>query len=235
MVTLFISYLLGLKWNWSVWYILDLKKKNHKNKSETANWLARIIFWTAGAQNTSCQMKSSFPIKFPINVHPCCLLDTAPAWTDNYGPQGKKISLNPSVRLKAEKLEMVNTLNFHFSFIKQQQGSIFTFGEDKGLEPLVSWRVIYLQLNEWQFGFKLIYSCLSWAVHVVHKYKMEIKSFVTKLTFKLICFFLCGNKTNVMFYNVGSKEIWNTLWQSIVDLIYNKSKCKEVILHCSIF
>ncbi|XP_036079283.1 syntaxin-binding protein 4 isoform X2 [Rousettus aegyptiacus] len=32
--------------------------------------------------------------------------DTAPAWTDNYGPQGKKISLNPSVRLKAEKLEM---------------------------------------------------------------------------------------------------------------------------------
>lgn len=32
--------------------------------------------------------------------------DTAPAWTDNYGPRGKKISLNPSVRLKAEKLEM---------------------------------------------------------------------------------------------------------------------------------
>ncbi|XP_011363319.1 syntaxin-binding protein 4 isoform X1 [Pteropus vampyrus] len=32
--------------------------------------------------------------------------DTALAWTDNYGPQGKKISLNPSVRLKAEKLEM---------------------------------------------------------------------------------------------------------------------------------
>uniref|UniRef100_A0A8D1S1Z7 PDZ domain-containing protein n=1 Tax=Sus scrofa TaxID=9823 RepID=A0A8D1S1Z7_PIG len=30
----------------------------------------------------------------------------APAWTDNYGPQGKKISLNPSVRLKVEKLEM---------------------------------------------------------------------------------------------------------------------------------
>ncbi|KAG8518292.1 Syntaxin-binding protein 4 [Galemys pyrenaicus] len=33
--------------------------------------------------------------------------DTAPAWTDNYGPQGKKISLSPSFRLKAEKLEMV--------------------------------------------------------------------------------------------------------------------------------
>uniref|UniRef100_A0A8D2B8T2 Syntaxin-binding protein 4 n=1 Tax=Sciurus vulgaris TaxID=55149 RepID=A0A8D2B8T2_SCIVU len=32
--------------------------------------------------------------------------DIAPAWTDNYGPQGKKISLNPSVRLKTEKLEM---------------------------------------------------------------------------------------------------------------------------------
>uniref|UniRef100_A0A8D1B8Q7 Syntaxin-binding protein 4 n=1 Tax=Sus scrofa TaxID=9823 RepID=A0A8D1B8Q7_PIG len=32
--------------------------------------------------------------------------DIAPAWTDNYGPQGKKISLNPSVRLKVEKLEM---------------------------------------------------------------------------------------------------------------------------------
>ncbi|XP_004377964.1 syntaxin-binding protein 4 [Trichechus manatus latirostris] len=31
--------------------------------------------------------------------------DIAPAWTDNYG-QGKKISLNPSVCLKAEKLEM---------------------------------------------------------------------------------------------------------------------------------
>lgn len=33
-------------------------------------------------------------------------LAVAPASTDNYGPQGKKISLNPSVRLKAEKLEM---------------------------------------------------------------------------------------------------------------------------------
>lgn len=33
--------------------------------------------------------------------------DIAPAWTDDdSGPQGKKISLNPSVRLKAEKLEM---------------------------------------------------------------------------------------------------------------------------------
>ncbi|KAF4011990.1 hypothetical protein G4228_003889 [Cervus hanglu yarkandensis] len=32
--------------------------------------------------------------------------DIAPAWTDNYGPQGKKISLSPSVRVKVEKLEM---------------------------------------------------------------------------------------------------------------------------------
>ncbi|XP_054989856.1 syntaxin-binding protein 4 [Sorex araneus] len=32
--------------------------------------------------------------------------DVTLARTDNYGPQGKKISLNPSVRLKAEKLEM---------------------------------------------------------------------------------------------------------------------------------
>ncbi|XP_027282065.1 syntaxin-binding protein 4 isoform X1 [Cricetulus griseus] len=33
--------------------------------------------------------------------------DIAPTWTDDdSGPQGKKISLNPSVRLKAEKLEM---------------------------------------------------------------------------------------------------------------------------------
>ncbi|XP_053424278.1 syntaxin-binding protein 4 isoform X2 [Nycticebus coucang] len=32
--------------------------------------------------------------------------DGAPAWSDNYGPQGKEVSLNPSVRLKAEKLEM---------------------------------------------------------------------------------------------------------------------------------
>ncbi|XP_013374834.1 PREDICTED: syntaxin-binding protein 4 isoform X2 [Chinchilla lanigera] len=32
--------------------------------------------------------------------------DVAPACTDNYGPRGRKISLNPSVRLKAEKLEM---------------------------------------------------------------------------------------------------------------------------------
>ena len=31
--------------------------------------------------------------------------DIAPAWTDNYGPQGK-ISLNPSVRVKVGKLEM---------------------------------------------------------------------------------------------------------------------------------
>ncbi|XP_006832474.1 PREDICTED: syntaxin-binding protein 4 [Chrysochloris asiatica] len=35
--------------------------------------------------------------------------DIAPAWTDNCGPQGRKISLNPSVRLKAEKLEMALT------------------------------------------------------------------------------------------------------------------------------
>ncbi|XP_036985550.2 syntaxin-binding protein 4 isoform X2 [Artibeus jamaicensis] len=32
--------------------------------------------------------------------------DTAPAQTGHHGPHGKKISLNPSVRLKAEKLEM---------------------------------------------------------------------------------------------------------------------------------
>ncbi|CAI9162452.1 unnamed protein product [Rangifer tarandus platyrhynchus] len=32
--------------------------------------------------------------------------DIAPAWTDNYGSQGKKISLSPSVRVKVEKLEM---------------------------------------------------------------------------------------------------------------------------------
>ncbi|EGV99560.1 TOM1-like protein 1 [Cricetulus griseus] len=35
-------------------------------------------------------------------------LNIAPTWTDDdSGPQGKKISLNPSVRLKAEKLEML--------------------------------------------------------------------------------------------------------------------------------
>ncbi|XP_062966304.1 syntaxin-binding protein 4 isoform X2 [Cynocephalus volans] len=40
--------------------------------------------------------------------------DIAPTWTDNYGPQGKKISLSPSVRLKAEKLEMaLNYLGIH--------------------------------------------------------------------------------------------------------------------------
>nr|XP_044602044.1 syntaxin-binding protein 4 isoform X3 [Equus asinus] len=32
--------------------------------------------------------------------------DIAPTWTDNCGPQEKKIFLSPSVRLKAEKLEM---------------------------------------------------------------------------------------------------------------------------------
>ncbi|KAM6163189.1 syntaxin-binding protein 4 [Rhynchocyon petersi] len=32
--------------------------------------------------------------------------DIAPAWKDNYGPEGKKISLNPSIRVKAETLEM---------------------------------------------------------------------------------------------------------------------------------
>ncbi|KAL2765275.1 syntaxin-binding protein 4 isoform 1 [Daubentonia madagascariensis] len=32
--------------------------------------------------------------------------DFALGWTDNYGLQGKKISLNPSVRLKTEKLEL---------------------------------------------------------------------------------------------------------------------------------
>ncbi|XP_008836646.1 syntaxin-binding protein 4 isoform X1 [Nannospalax galili] len=41
--------------------------------------------------------------------------DIASAWTDdNSGPQGRKISLNPSVRLKAEKLEMaLNYLGIH--------------------------------------------------------------------------------------------------------------------------
>ncbi|ERE67261.1 syntaxin-binding protein 4 [Cricetulus griseus] len=38
--------------------------------------------------------------------------DIAPTWTDDdSGPQGKKISLNPSVRLKAEKLEMLDEVN----------------------------------------------------------------------------------------------------------------------------
>ncbi|KAJ6658065.1 hypothetical protein lerEdw1_001541 [Lerista edwardsae] len=44
-----------------------------------------------------------------------------PTWSDDYGPQRKKISLNPTVRLKADKLEMaLNYLGIHPT--KEQQG-----------------------------------------------------------------------------------------------------------------
>uniref|UniRef100_A0ACB8EN10 Uncharacterized protein n=1 Tax=Sphaerodactylus townsendi TaxID=933632 RepID=A0ACB8EN10_9SAUR len=35
-----------------------------------------------------------------------CCFAAGPTWSDDYGPQRRKISLNPSVRLQADKLEM---------------------------------------------------------------------------------------------------------------------------------
>ncbi|XP_045369754.1 syntaxin-binding protein 4 isoform X2 [Camelus bactrianus] len=51
---------------------------------------------------TGCKKTEQIPVTSSDNS-PTDKSDTdiAPAWTDNYGPQGKKISLNPSVRLKA--------------------------------------------------------------------------------------------------------------------------------------
>ncbi|XP_058139919.1 syntaxin-binding protein 4 isoform X2 [Dasypus novemcinctus] len=56
---------------------------------------------------TGCKKTEHIPITSSDNS-PTDMSNTdiAPSWTDNDGPEGKKISLNPSVRLKAEKLEM---------------------------------------------------------------------------------------------------------------------------------
>lgn len=50
-------------------YMIHFRFKEQKY-SENCQVIIQNYFWTAGAQNTSCQMKSSIPIKFPINVHP---------------------------------------------------------------------------------------------------------------------------------------------------------------------
>lgn len=56
---------------------------------------------------TGCEKTEAIPItSADNNATDTTNSDIAPACTHNYGPQGKKISLNPSVRLKAEKLEM---------------------------------------------------------------------------------------------------------------------------------
>ncbi|XP_077020935.1 syntaxin-binding protein 4 isoform X3 [Tamandua tetradactyla] len=56
---------------------------------------------------TECKKTEQTPItSFDNSSTDLSNTNNAPAWTDNYGPERKKISLNPSVRLKAEKLEM---------------------------------------------------------------------------------------------------------------------------------
>ncbi|XP_077020939.1 syntaxin-binding protein 4 isoform X5 [Tamandua tetradactyla] len=57
---------------------------------------------------TECKKTEQTPItSFDNSSTDLSNTNNAPAWTDNYGPERKKISLNPSVRLKAEKLEMI--------------------------------------------------------------------------------------------------------------------------------
>ncbi|KAM8813022.1 syntaxin-binding protein 4 isoform 1-T1 [Rhynchonycteris naso] len=56
---------------------------------------------------TGCKKTEQTPItSFDHSPTDTCTTDTAPARTDDYGLQGRKVALDPSVRLKAEKLEM---------------------------------------------------------------------------------------------------------------------------------
>uniref|UniRef100_A0A4X2LAB2 Syntaxin binding protein 4 n=1 Tax=Vombatus ursinus TaxID=29139 RepID=A0A4X2LAB2_VOMUR len=62
---------------------------------------------TPNTVNTTLMaFKKNQVIKFPINMHPLVSLDINPNWPDDSGPQGENISLDPSIRLKVEKLEM---------------------------------------------------------------------------------------------------------------------------------
>lgn len=55
---------------------------------------------------TGCRKPEYTSITASNNCADISNSDAIPALTDNYGPRGKKIGLNPSVRMKAEKLEM---------------------------------------------------------------------------------------------------------------------------------
>ncbi|XP_023561254.1 syntaxin-binding protein 4 [Octodon degus] len=92
--------------------------------------------------------------------------DIAPACTDNYGPQGKKISLNPSVRLKAEKLEMaLKYLGVHPSEDQQQALRQHVRADSTGTVAFgdfvqVARNLFSLQLDEANVGAQEISSLL---------------------------------------------------------------------------
>ncbi|XP_010988671.2 syntaxin-binding protein 4 isoform X1 [Camelus dromedarius] len=92
--------------------------------------------------------------------------DIAPAWTDNYGPQGKKISLNPSVRLKVEKLEMaLNYLGIQPTKEQQQTLRQQVQADPKGTVSFgdfvqVARNLFCLQLDEVNVGAREISNIL---------------------------------------------------------------------------
>ncbi|XP_072794713.1 syntaxin-binding protein 4 isoform X2 [Vicugna pacos] len=92
--------------------------------------------------------------------------DIAPTWTDNYGPQGKKISLNPSVRLKVEKLEMaLNYLGIQPTKEQQQTLRQQVQADPKGTVSFgdfvqVARNLFCLQLDEVNVGAREISNIL---------------------------------------------------------------------------
>uniref|UniRef100_A0A8B9X8R4 Syntaxin binding protein 4 n=1 Tax=Bos mutus grunniens TaxID=30521 RepID=A0A8B9X8R4_BOSMU len=92
--------------------------------------------------------------------------DIAPAWTDNYGPQGK-VSLNPSVCVKVGKLEMTlnylgiqPTKEYHQALRQQVQvdpKGMVSFGDFVH----VARNLFYLQLDEANVGAHEISSILN--------------------------------------------------------------------------
>uniref|UniRef100_A0A674IVQ9 Syntaxin binding protein 4 n=1 Tax=Terrapene triunguis TaxID=2587831 RepID=A0A674IVQ9_9SAUR len=70
------------------------------------------ILLTSAAGCGQQQTRLAFNLLSPPNENPASKVSTpytvtvASNWTEDYGPQERKISLNPTVRLKAEKLEM---------------------------------------------------------------------------------------------------------------------------------
>ncbi|XP_006178206.1 syntaxin-binding protein 4 isoform X1 [Camelus ferus] len=116
---------------------------------------------------TGCKKTEQIPVTSSDNS-PTDKSDTdiAPAWTDNYGPQGKKISLNPSVRLKVEKLEMaLNYLGIQPTKEQQQTLRQQVQADPKGTVSFgdfvqVARNLFCLQLDEVNVGAREISNIL---------------------------------------------------------------------------